>query len=103
MNNQKLGLIKALLEVGAWEAARVMLNRMPPKHATSCGPLAEAFCQLIHASIEPLYRKHSGMASVLKSPPRVLLPSGMPCPEELRIHNWTEFGRQLLPMTQVRR
>ena len=102
-NNQKLGLIKALLEVGAWDAARVMLNRLPPKHATAYGPLADAFCQLIHACVEPLYRKHSGMATVLKSPPKVMLASGIPCPEELRVHNWPDFGRRLLPMTQVRK
>ena len=98
--NQKLGLIKALLEVGGWEAARVMLNRMPPKHATSYGPLADAFCALIHAAIEPLYERHSGMASVLKSKSRAMLASGMPCPAELRIHSWQDYGRVLLPMAQ---
>ena len=98
--NQKLGLIKALLEVGAWEPARVMLNRMPPKHATSYGPLADAFCALIHSAIEPLYEQHSGMASVLKSSSRAMLVSELPCPAELRIHSWQDYARVLLPMAQ---
>ena len=98
--NQKLALIKSLLEVGAWEPARVMLNRMPPKHATSYGPLADAFCALVHSAIEPLYERHSGMSAVLKSRSRSLLASGLPCPAELRIHSWQDYGRVLLPMAQ---
>ena len=76
-----------------------MLNRMPPKHATSYAALADAFCALIHAAVEPLYEKHSGMSAVLKSKSRSLLPSGLPCPAELRIHSWQDYGRRLLPMT----
>ncbi|XP_014219414.1 THO complex subunit 2 isoform X2 [Copidosoma floridanum] len=57
-NNQKFGLCEALLEVGAWNVAMQMFNRFPDFSLTEQKPIALALCKIIHALIEPVYRKH---------------------------------------------
>lgn len=56
-NNQKFGLCEALLEVGAWDVALQMFNRLPDFCLTDQKPIALSLCKIIHAIIEPLYRK----------------------------------------------
>ncbi|XP_030637187.1 THO complex subunit 2 [Chanos chanos] len=57
LDNQKLGLLEALLRVGDWHHARSVMDQMPAFYATSHKPVAIALCQLIHTTIEPLYRR----------------------------------------------
>lgn len=54
--NQKFGLCEALLKVGDWENAQKLMNKLPEKCATSQEPIARALCDLIHITIEPIYR-----------------------------------------------
>uniref|UniRef100_A0A8C3HLX2 THO complex subunit 2 n=1 Tax=Chrysemys picta bellii TaxID=8478 RepID=A0A8C3HLX2_CHRPI len=56
-DNQKLGLLEALLKVGDWQHAQSIMDQMPPFYATSHKPIAIALCQLVHVTIEPLYRR----------------------------------------------
>ncbi|XP_064637610.1 THO complex subunit 2-like isoform X2 [Lineus longissimus] len=68
VNNQKLGLIEALLRLGDWEQVQPLLAKLPPYFATSYRPLAKALCSLLHITIEPLYQKHNGLPkAVLKA------------------------------------
>ena len=55
--NQKLGLVEALLRIGDWKHARILLDRLPPFFAVAHQPVAEAICKVIHHIIEPLYKK----------------------------------------------
>ncbi|XP_001606603.2 THO complex subunit 2 isoform X1 [Nasonia vitripennis] len=57
-NNQKFGLCEALLEVGAWDVALNLFNKFPDYSLTDQKPIALALCKMIHALIEPVYRKH---------------------------------------------
>ncbi|CAL4100396.1 unnamed protein product [Meganyctiphanes norvegica] len=57
-SNQKLQLCIALLEVGAWENFLEIAQRFPDFHVISCPPVSLALCNLIHSTIEPIYRKH---------------------------------------------
>ncbi|XP_044124914.1 THO complex subunit 2-like [Bufo gargarizans] len=56
-DNQKLGLLEALLKIGDWQHAQSIMDQMPPFYATSHKPIALALCHLIHVTIEPLYRR----------------------------------------------
>ncbi|OXB75785.1 UNVERIFIED_CONTAM: hypothetical protein H355_012294 [Colinus virginianus] len=56
-DNQKLGLLEALLKIGDWQHAQSIMDQMPLFYATSHKPIALALCQLVHVTIEPLYRR----------------------------------------------
>jgi THO complex subunit 2 len=53
--NQKLGLCEALISLGAWEQAALVLQRLPPFFAVCHEPIARALCQLVSYVIDPLY------------------------------------------------
>lgn len=57
LNNQKLGLCEALLEIGAWHSAKAILDGLPEGFAISHKPIVQALCRLIHAAIEPMYNR----------------------------------------------
>ncbi|KAK6168365.1 hypothetical protein SNE40_020916 [Patella caerulea] len=59
INNQKLGICEALLEIGAWDNAKSILDKLPEFFPGSHPPIARALCLLIHKVIEPLYRKNT--------------------------------------------
>lgn len=56
-DNQKLGLLEALLNIGDWQHAQSIMDQMPPFYASSHKSIAIALCQLVHVTIEPLYRR----------------------------------------------
>ncbi|KAJ8254926.1 hypothetical protein GJAV_G00198930 [Gymnothorax javanicus] len=56
-DNQKLGLLEALLQIGDWQHAQCIMEQMPAFYATSHKAIAVALCQLLHLTIEPLYRR----------------------------------------------
>nr|XP_037845030.1 THO complex subunit 2 isoform X5 [Chlorocebus sabaeus]XP_037845031.1 THO complex subunit 2 isoform X5 [Chlorocebus sabaeus]XP_045239948.1 THO complex subunit 2 isoform X6 [Macaca fascicularis]XP_045239949.1 THO complex subunit 2 isoform X6 [Macaca fascicularis] len=56
-DNQKLGLLEALLKIGDWQHAQNIMDQMPPYYAASHKLIALAICKLIHITIEPLYRR----------------------------------------------
>ncbi|XP_053555090.1 LOW QUALITY PROTEIN: THO complex subunit 2 [Bombina bombina] len=56
-DNQKLGLLEALLKIGDWQHAQNIMDQMPPFYAASHKPISLALCNLIHITIEPLYRR----------------------------------------------
>ncbi|XP_060572351.1 THO complex subunit 2-like isoform X2 [Ruditapes philippinarum] len=62
-NNQKLGLVEALLNIGAWEKSKSILDRLPEFFGTTYKPVAAALCALIHTVMDPVYRKNSGMST----------------------------------------
>jgi len=55
--NQKFGLCEALLKVGDWNHARQLTKRLPEHCVFEQPPVARALCQLLHAVMEPVYRK----------------------------------------------
>ncbi|KAH0517983.1 THO complex subunit 2, partial [Microtus ochrogaster] len=56
-DNQKLGLLEALLKIGDWQHAQNIMDQMPPYYAASHKLIALAICKLIHITVEPLYRR----------------------------------------------
>ncbi|XP_014904985.1 THO complex subunit 2 isoform X1 [Poecilia latipinna] len=56
-DNQKLGLLEALLRIGDWHHAQSIMDQMPSFYATSHKAIALALCQLVHLTMEPLYRR----------------------------------------------
>ncbi|KAI8730814.1 THO complex subunit 2, partial [Biomphalaria glabrata] len=64
-NIQKLGLCEALLEIGAWENARAIIDRLPENFVLVHPSISYALCSLVNRVIEPLYEKNIGLASVL--------------------------------------
>ncbi|XP_015433412.1 PREDICTED: THO complex subunit 2 [Dufourea novaeangliae] len=57
-SNQKFGLCEALLEIGAWEVAQNLFNRLPEHSLTDQRPIALSLCKMIQSLIEPIYRKN---------------------------------------------
>ena len=50
-------MVEALLQVGNWEHAQVMMQRLPPFFAMSHAPVAHAMAQLLHYLVDKLYIK----------------------------------------------
>uniref|UniRef100_G1QCD4 THO complex subunit 2 n=1 Tax=Myotis lucifugus TaxID=59463 RepID=G1QCD4_MYOLU len=73
-DNQKLGLLEALLKIGDWQHAQNMMDLMPPYYAASHKLIALAICKLIHITIEPLYRR-VGVPKGAKGSPVNALPN----------------------------
>lgn len=65
-SNQKVQLCIALLEVGAWDNFLEISQRFPDYHMVSCPPVSLALCNLIHATLEPIYRKHCSLPARLQ-------------------------------------
>uniref|UniRef100_A0A3Q2EHG3 THO complex subunit 2 n=1 Tax=Cyprinodon variegatus TaxID=28743 RepID=A0A3Q2EHG3_CYPVA len=55
-DNQKLGLLEALLRIGDWHHAQSIMDQMPSFYAASHKTIALALCRLVHLTVEPLYR-----------------------------------------------
>lgn len=55
LGNQKLGLCEALLSIGDWETAQILIKRMPKQYAVGYEPIAIGLCSLLHHIIEPVY------------------------------------------------
>ncbi|XP_071535376.1 THO complex subunit 2 isoform X1 [Panulirus ornatus] len=64
--NQKIQLCIALLKVGAWEHFVEISRRFPDFYLVSSPPVSQALCRLLHATIEPIYRKVCSLPSRLK-------------------------------------
>ncbi|XP_076446186.1 THO complex subunit 2-like [Babylonia areolata] len=94
INNQKLGLCEALLEIGAWDCAKVILDGLPEGFAISHKPIVQALCKLIHAAIEPMYHKYTGLSSALTK--RRPVPAKRPGMDSLT--TFADLNRMAFPM-----
>ena len=59
-SNQKFGLLKALLEVGAWTHAEQVISRLPIYYAVAKPAIAKALANLIHVKMAPVHKNFSG-------------------------------------------
>jgi len=64
IDNQKAGLCLALLEIGAWEEASGIMDRLPPFALLDEDSIAKSLCYVIHSTIDPLYRRYSPKAGL---------------------------------------
>lgn len=55
--NQKLGVLEALLTIGDWPNAQLVIKRVPEHYSMDYQPVALALCQLLHYIIDPVYRE----------------------------------------------
>lgn len=60
--NQKFGLCEALLLVGDWQTAQVLMKKLPDQSVIVHEPIAKALCQLLHTVIEPVYREECAIS-----------------------------------------
>ncbi|KAG5888387.1 hypothetical protein JTB14_035693 [Gonioctena quinquepunctata] len=67
--NQKLGLCEALLMIGDWENARILIKRLPDRYAVGYEPIAVSLCGLIHHIIEPVYRGYGVLSAKIPRKP----------------------------------
>ena len=65
-NNQKFGLLWALFKVGAWKEAERLLCQLPTYHPLTRPDIALALCSLVHTTLDPVYRAHSGLCPRIK-------------------------------------
>ena len=56
-SNQKIQFAVALLEVGNWRHFTELCDRFPMYYLVSCNPVSQTLCKLIHASINPFYKR----------------------------------------------
>ena len=69
-NNQKFGLLEALLKVGAWTEANKILCQLPTYFATSQPGISWELCNLVQVLIDPVYHQLSGLSPRIKKKPR---------------------------------
>ncbi|XP_023686314.2 THO complex subunit 2 isoform X1 [Paramormyrops kingsleyae] len=81
-DNQKLGLLEALLRIGDWQHAQSIMEQMPAFYATSHKAIALALCQLLHLTVEPLYRRAGVPKGAKGSQLRPLQGERVPWPAE---------------------
>ncbi|XP_015599457.1 THO complex subunit 2 isoform X2 [Cephus cinctus] len=93
--NQKFGLCEALLEVGAWDIAQSLFNRLPDHCLTEQKPIALALCKMIQSVIEPVYRKHCIISP--KLPGRKVPPLKSPLAPK-SVQELEDIHDHLLPM-----
>ncbi|XP_077984941.1 THO complex subunit 2-like isoform X2 [Glandiceps talaboti] len=77
---QKLGLLEALLRLGDWQHAKHLMDRIPPFTAPRHQSIALAMTQLIHSTIEPLYKRCSVPRGSKRRAHKVLANSKAPKP-----------------------
>eukprot|EP00090_Calanus_glacialis_P000154 TRINITY_DN1009_c0_g1_i2.p1 TRINITY_DN1009_c0_g1~~TRINITY_DN1009_c0_g1_i2.p1 ORF type:complete len:1411 (-),score=541.96 TRINITY_DN1009_c0_g1_i2:289-4521(-) len=65
-NNQKFGLLEALIKVGDWTHAEKLLCQLPTYYATAQPGISKQLCKLIHILLDPVYQVHSGLCSRIK-------------------------------------
>ncbi|KAL3266220.1 hypothetical protein HHI36_010402 [Cryptolaemus montrouzieri] len=65
-SNQKLGLCEALLLVGDWNNAKILINHLPEFYAVGFESIALALCNLLHCIIEPVYRGTCSLGPKIK-------------------------------------
>lgn len=68
-SNQKLGLCEALLLVGDWKSAQVLMRKLPDQSVIVHEPIARALCQLLHTVIEPVYREQCSLSMHIRGRP----------------------------------
>nr|CAD7452514.1 unnamed protein product [Timema tahoe] len=93
--NQKFGLCEALLKVGDWTHAEQLTKKLPDHCMLEQHPVAWALCQLLHAVIEPVYRKHCLLAPQLLGDP-VPPPGGSLAPK--CANTFQELKEHAIPM-----
>ncbi|XP_003246335.1 THO complex subunit 2 isoform X1 [Acyrthosiphon pisum] len=55
--NQKFCLCEAMLEIGDWNTAQVLIKRFPEYYAVEYPPIGDALCSLINQVIKPVYNQ----------------------------------------------
>ena len=66
-NNQKFGLLEALIKIGDWTHAQKILCQLPTYFATSQPDVSRALCNLVNILIDPLYQTNSGLSCRIKT------------------------------------
>ncbi|KAF2879485.1 hypothetical protein ILUMI_26680 [Ignelater luminosus] len=67
--NQKLGVCEALLDIGDWNNAQLIIKRLPEHFALDHQPVALALCRLLHYIVEPVYRSNCKLGTKIKGSP----------------------------------
>lgn len=92
-SNQKFGLLKALLDVGAWSQAESLISRLPTYYAVSQPPIALSLSNLIHVAMAPIHEQYSGLGSRIKTKHHDLASS-----ETKQARTYEEFRDIVVPM-----
>ncbi|XP_017775974.1 PREDICTED: THO complex subunit 2 isoform X2 [Nicrophorus vespilloides] len=95
--NQKLNLCEALLTVGDWETAQLLIGRLPEHYAVNQEPIAKALCNLLHNVIEPVYRSNWKMGNIRG---KTIAPHRNPKAPK-RAHTFFDLRDDAIPMLMV--
>ncbi|XP_055542329.1 THO complex subunit 2 [Wyeomyia smithii] len=67
--NQKWGLCEALLLIGDWNTAQILLKKLPEQSVMVNEQISRAVCRLLHMIIEPVYRLKCALPCNIKGRP----------------------------------
>ena len=57
-SNQKLGLCEALIRQGYWTGgAKLLIGHLPTHYTQLCPAIVTAITEVLHITLEPLYRR----------------------------------------------
>lgn len=68
--NQKWRLCEALLDIGDWDNALVLIKKLPDQSVMVHEPVAKALCSLLNIIIDPIYRLKCPLG---KNDPKIIL------------------------------
>ncbi|XP_058449396.1 THO complex subunit 2 [Malaya genurostris] len=68
-SNQKWGLCEAVLLIGDWNTAQLLLKKLPDQSVMVNEQTARALCRLLHMIIEPVYRLKCALPCNIKGRP----------------------------------
>ncbi|KAK3925484.1 THO complex subunit 2 [Frankliniella fusca] len=96
--NQKFGLCEALLNIGAWPVVKELCKKLPDHFLIEQPIISKAMCNLLHAVIDPLYKKECSLGPKIKGRP-------IPAPQIIlatpQVHKFEDLKTNVIPMFQL--
>ncbi|XP_058986277.1 THO complex subunit 2 [Musca domestica] len=96
--NQKFGLCEGLLKVGDWENALKIIKKLPEQCVVVHEPIARALAELIHISIDQLYRTKCFKISPAATLQKRRLADDSKLLQKIRAKDFSDLRSYVIPM-----
>ncbi|XP_075153160.1 THO complex subunit 2-like protein [Haematobia irritans] len=96
--NQKFGLCEGLLKVGDWDNARKIIKKLPEQSVVVHEPIARALSELIHISIDHVYRTKCFKISPAATLQKRRLSDDSKLLQKIRAKDFCDLRNYVIPM-----
>ena len=66
IENQKIGLIKCLINIEDWNTSLILLEKLPQWYLATFEDVSQSICKALHKIINPIYQKMNSFSTELK-------------------------------------